>query len=160
MLIFQQIQNIGMTLGLLPITGITLPFVSYGGSSLLSYMLLVRILLNISVKKKFGQNFLLDQNILNKIVTTLSKEDMKNVIEIGPGLGFLTKEITKITIDPEIVDPEDTEMLEDLITVAVNDAIRQIEAQAEESRANKKNGGKDKKKKKSTQKMPKNKVVV
>lgn len=52
MLLFQQIQNIGMTLGLLPIMGITLPFVSYGGSSLLSYMLLVGILLNISVKKK------------------------------------------------------------------------------------------------------------
>ena len=51
MLIFQQKQNIGMTVGLLPITGITLPFVSYGGSSLLSYMLLVGILLNISVKK-------------------------------------------------------------------------------------------------------------
>ncbi len=51
MLIFQQIQNIGMTLGLLPIMGITLPFVSYGGSSLLSYMLLVGILLNISIKK-------------------------------------------------------------------------------------------------------------
>ncbi len=51
MLIFQQVQNIGMTVGLLPITGITLPFVSYGGSSLLSYMLLVGILLNISVKK-------------------------------------------------------------------------------------------------------------
>ena len=51
MLLFQQIQNIGMTIGLLPITGITLPFVSYGGSSLLSYMLIVGILLNISVKK-------------------------------------------------------------------------------------------------------------
>ena len=51
MLMFQQIQNIGMTVGLLPITGITLPFVSYGGSSLLSYMLIVGILLNISVKK-------------------------------------------------------------------------------------------------------------
>ena len=51
MLLFQQIQNIGMTVGLFPITGITLPFVSYGGSSLLSYMLLVGILLNISVKK-------------------------------------------------------------------------------------------------------------
>lgn len=51
MLLFQQIQNIGMTVGLLPITGITLPFISYGGSSLLSYMLLVGILLNISVKK-------------------------------------------------------------------------------------------------------------
>ena len=51
MLIFQQVQNIGMTVGLLPIMGITLPFVSYGGSSLLSYMLLVGIVLNISVKK-------------------------------------------------------------------------------------------------------------
>ena len=52
MLVFQQIQNIGMTVGLLPITGITLPFVSYGGSSLLSYMLIVVILLNISSKKE------------------------------------------------------------------------------------------------------------
>lgn len=51
MLIFQQIQNIGMTIGLFPITGITLPFISYGGSSLLSYMLLIGILLNISAKK-------------------------------------------------------------------------------------------------------------
>lgn len=51
MLIFQQVQNISMTIGLLPITGITLPFISYGGSSLLSYMLIVGILLNISVKK-------------------------------------------------------------------------------------------------------------
>ena len=51
MLLFQQIQNIGMTIGLLPIMGITLPFVSYGGSSLLSYMLIIGILLNISVKK-------------------------------------------------------------------------------------------------------------
>ena len=51
MLLFQQIQNIGMTVGLLPITGITLPFISYGGSSLLSYMMIVGILLNISVKK-------------------------------------------------------------------------------------------------------------
>ena len=48
MLLFQQIQNIGMTIGLLPITGITLPFISYGGSSLLSYMILVGILINIS----------------------------------------------------------------------------------------------------------------
>lgn len=52
MLLFQQIQNIGMTIGLLPITGITLPFVSYGGSSLLSYMILVGILINISRTKE------------------------------------------------------------------------------------------------------------
>ena len=47
-LLFQQIQNISMTVGLLPIMGITLPFISYGGSSLLSYMLLVGMIFNIS----------------------------------------------------------------------------------------------------------------
>ena len=52
MLIYQQIQNIGMNIGLLPITGITLPFISYGGSSLLSYMIIIGILLNISNKGK------------------------------------------------------------------------------------------------------------
>lgn len=51
MLLFQQVQNIGMTVGLLPITGITLPFISYGGSSLLSYMVIVGIILNISMEK-------------------------------------------------------------------------------------------------------------
>lgn len=48
MLIYQQLQNIGMTFGLMPITGITLPFISYGGSSLLSYMIMVGIIFNIS----------------------------------------------------------------------------------------------------------------
>lgn len=49
----------------------------------------------ISVKKKFGQNFLLDKNVLSKIATSLSGESVKNVIEIGPGLGFLTNELVK-----------------------------------------------------------------
>lgn len=48
MLIYQQLQNIGMTFGLMPITGITLPFISYGGSSLLSYMIIAGIFFNIS----------------------------------------------------------------------------------------------------------------
>ena len=47
-LLFQQVQNIGMTIGLLPIMGITLPFISYGGSSLLSYMILVGLIFNVS----------------------------------------------------------------------------------------------------------------
>lgn len=48
MLIYQQLQNIGMTIGLMPITGITLPFISYGGSSLISYMIIAGIILNVS----------------------------------------------------------------------------------------------------------------
>ena len=48
MLIYQQFQNIGMTFGIMPITGITLPFISYGGSSLLSYMIMMGIVFNIS----------------------------------------------------------------------------------------------------------------
>ena len=51
MLLYQQIQNIGMTIGILPITGITLPFISYGGSSLLSYLLIIGIILKIDKKK-------------------------------------------------------------------------------------------------------------
>lgn len=52
MILYQQFQNIGMTFGLIPITGITLPFISYGGSSLLSYMIIMGVILNISSKKK------------------------------------------------------------------------------------------------------------
>ena len=48
MILYQQIQNIGMTIALLPITGITLPFISYGGSSLLSYMFILGIILHIA----------------------------------------------------------------------------------------------------------------
>ncbi|MBM7601898.1 rod shape-determining protein RodA [Virgibacillus halotolerans] len=49
---FQIFQNIGMTIGLMPITGLTLPFVSYGGSSLLTSMIGIGLVLNVHVHTK------------------------------------------------------------------------------------------------------------
>lgn len=50
--LFAIMQNIGMTIGLMPITGITLPLVSYGGSSLLTTIVSLGLVLNIGMRKK------------------------------------------------------------------------------------------------------------
>lgn len=50
--VFHMIENIGMTIGLLPITGVPLPFVSYGGSSLLTNLIMIGLLLNISGRRQ------------------------------------------------------------------------------------------------------------
>ncbi len=49
---FHMAENIGMVMGLLPITGVPLFFVSYGGSSLITSYILIGILLNISSKRQ------------------------------------------------------------------------------------------------------------
>ena len=50
--VFHMVENIGMTMGLLPITGVPLPFVSYGGSSLLTNLIMIALVLNISGRRK------------------------------------------------------------------------------------------------------------
>ena len=45
--LFQITVNLGMTMGIMPVTGLPLPFVSYGGSALITFMAVVGILLNI-----------------------------------------------------------------------------------------------------------------
>ncbi len=52
LLFYQEIQNISMTIGLLPISGITLPFISYGGSSIISCLILMGIVISIKKRKK------------------------------------------------------------------------------------------------------------
>lgn len=52
LLFFHMTENIGMTLGLLPITGIPLPFVSYGGSALITNFIAIALLLNISGRRQ------------------------------------------------------------------------------------------------------------
>lgn len=52
MFTYQIFQNIGMTIKLLPITGLPLPFISYGGSSTLTYLIAIGIVLNIHYRTK------------------------------------------------------------------------------------------------------------
>ncbi|HYY81568.1 MAG TPA: rod shape-determining protein RodA [Actinomycetes bacterium] len=51
MLVFQAFVNLGMTIGIMPITGIPLPFVSYGGSSLISSLLAIGLLENVHMRR-------------------------------------------------------------------------------------------------------------
>ena len=62
-------------------------------------------------------------------------EKMETTATAGGGAVEVTvngaKQITNITLKPEVVDPDDVEMLQDLIMVAVNEALRQMEQIAE-----------------------------
>ena len=60
---FHMAENVGMVMGLLPITGVPLLFVSYGGSSLITSYILIGILLNISSKLKIHKNVKLEVNM-------------------------------------------------------------------------------------------------
>jgi rod shape determining protein RodA len=51
-LLFQIFVNVGMTMGIAPITGIPLPFVSVGGSSMIANLIAIGILLSISVRSR------------------------------------------------------------------------------------------------------------
>ena len=50
--LFAILQNVGMTIGLMPITGITLPLISYGGSSLLTTVMSVGLVINVGMRRK------------------------------------------------------------------------------------------------------------
>jgi rod shape determining protein RodA len=55
MLLFQVFVNVGMNLGIMPITGITLPLLSYGGSSMIATLLAVGVLQSIHVQARLSQ---------------------------------------------------------------------------------------------------------
>jgi rod shape determining protein RodA len=52
--LFQVFINVGMTIGIAPITGIPLPFVSFGGSSLITSMILIGLLQAIHVRGRLA----------------------------------------------------------------------------------------------------------
>jgi rod shape determining protein RodA len=51
MIAWQVLINIGMVMGLMPVVGVTLPFVSYGGSSIVTMMMGVGLLMNVSMRR-------------------------------------------------------------------------------------------------------------
>jgi rod shape determining protein RodA len=55
MLMFQVFVNVGMSLGIMPITGIPLPLMSYGGSSVLATFLAVGILQSVHMQARLSQ---------------------------------------------------------------------------------------------------------
>ncbi len=52
MFLVQSIENIGMTVGLTPVTGITLPFLSYGGSSMVTNFVAIGLVLNVKIRNR------------------------------------------------------------------------------------------------------------
>ncbi|CEQ28154.1 rod shape-determining protein RodA [Paraclostridium sordellii] len=52
MFAYQIIQNIGMTVAVIPVTGVTLPFISYGGSSLMTSLANLALVLNVGMRRK------------------------------------------------------------------------------------------------------------
>ncbi len=68
----------------------------------------------------------------------LQKELAETEVEATAGGGMVTvvmngqKQLRRVTIDPEVVDPEDVEMLQDLIIAAVNEAVEKTQAMASE----------------------------
>ena len=70
---------------------------------------------------------------MQKDMAKLQEEIEQRTVEASAGGGAVTvvasgkKEIISIAIKPEVIDPDDVEMLQDLITAAVNEAIRQAD---------------------------------
>jgi len=55
-------------------------------------------------KKRFGQNFLHDERIIDRIVSSIRVKETDNIIEIGPGLGAITKQIISVTKSINVIE--------------------------------------------------------
>lgn len=55
LIVYSIFQNAGMTVGIMPITGIPLPFMSYGGSAMLTFFAAIGLVLNISMRRSAGK---------------------------------------------------------------------------------------------------------
>ncbi len=70
-------------------------------------------------KKKFGQHFLIDQNIINKLVNYINPTKEDSIIEIGPGDGALTKSIIS-KVDSMCLIEKDSDLVDELLFITNN----------------------------------------
>ncbi|WP_418510564.1 16S rRNA (adenine(1518)-N(6)/adenine(1519)-N(6))-dimethyltransferase RsmA [Corallibacter sp.] len=82
--------------------------------------------MSVKAKKHLGQHFLTDESIAQKIADSLSLKGYKHVLEIGPGMGVLTKYLLKKDITTHVIEI-DTESVEYLKANYLNLADRVIE---------------------------------
>ncbi|HET7832195.1 MAG TPA: 16S rRNA (adenine(1518)-N(6)/adenine(1519)-N(6))-dimethyltransferase RsmA [Gallionella sp.] len=81
-------------------------------------------------KKRFGQNFLVDEQIIADIITLIRPEPADNMVEIGPGLGALTRPLLKklnclhvVEIDRDIIARLKTDYPQDKLVIHEGDAL-------------------------------------
>jgi 16S rRNA (adenine1518-N6/adenine1519-N6)-dimethyltransferase len=82
-------------------------------------------------KKRFGQNFLTDQSIVNSLIDAIHPKSDEIIIEIGPGLGALTKPLLKkinhlhvVEIDRDIITCMQNEYAKNSVTIYNIDALK------------------------------------
>jgi nucleoid-associated protein EbfC len=90
------------------------------------------------VPQRFDMNKLLQQAQQMQAQMAQAQEELaKETVEASAGGGMVTVkatgagEITEITIDPKAIDPDDPELLQDLVLAAVNEALRSAQALAQ-----------------------------
>jgi len=75
-------------------------------------------------KKRFGQNFLTDQGIINSLVDAINPQATDLMVEIGPGLGALTQPLLKKEIDRDIIAWMESFYPKDKLTIHNSDALK------------------------------------
>ena len=85
---------------------------------------------NHQAKKRFGQNFLVDGNIINRIIRTINPQAGEHLVEIGPGLGALTSHLVdkNCQLDVVEIDRDLAQKLEAQYTDSPNFTLHLIDA--------------------------------
>lgn len=94
-------------------------------------MSLLRAVMLHRPRKRFGQNFLVDQQVIDEIIAAISPQPDHHVVEIGPGFGALTtqliqsvKKLDVVEIDRDLVETLKQQFVSEKLTIHAADALR------------------------------------